>query len=200
VTEPNPADIGDEWPPMRGSRALWLSFSVAIVAALALLPFGIARSRSAAAASPSPSTAPGAQADWTTFAPTDHAFQVLGPAGPQTSILNTSMGPAHRTDFASGAYSVTWLDVPLGVSDTEALQQGKVGLLRPLVGHVADEEMDLEANGYPGFGLTITVQGTTYDVRLFASAGRLFQIVGSAPAGSATVQDATAFVDSFELT
>ena len=125
---------------------------------------------------------------------------MLGPAGAQTSILNTSMGPAHQADFASGAYTVTWLDVPLGVTDTEALQQGKVGLLRPLVGRVADEEVDLTDNGYPGFGLTITVDGTTYDVRLFAASGRLFQVVGSAPAGSSSVQDATAFVESFQLT
>ena len=110
------------------------------------------------------------------------------------------MGPAHRAAFAGGAYSVTWLDVPFGVSDAEALQQGKVGLLRPLVGRVADEEMDLEADGYPGFGLTITAEGTTYNVRLFAAAGRLFQVVGSAPAGSTGVADATAFVDSFQLT
>ena len=100
------------------------------------------------------------------------------------------MGPAHQADFASGAYTVTWLDVPLGVTDTEALQQGKVGLLRPLVGRVADEEVDLTDEGYPGFGLTITVEGTTYVVRLFAASGRLFQVVGSAPAGSSGVADA----------
>ena len=185
---------------MRGSRALWLSFSVAIVIALAVIPLGVARSRSAAAVSGAPAPAPvPSQAGWVPFIPSDQAFQVLGPAGARTSVLTTSMGPAHRTDFAAGAYSVTWLDVPVGMSDTEALQQGKVGLLRPLVGRVADEEMDLEAGGYPGFGLTITVEGTTYDVRLFAAAGRLFQVVGSAPAGSSTVGDATAFVDSFQL-
>lgn len=183
---------------MRGSRALWLSFAVAIVAALALVPLGISRSRDAAA---SPSTSvPAGPSGWTTFTPSDHAFQVLGPAGAQTSILNTSMGPAHQATFASGAYTVTWLDVPLGVTDTEALQQGKVGLLRPLVGRVADEEVDLSDSGYPGFGLTITVDGTTYNVRLFAAAGRLFQVVGSAPAGSSGAQDAAKFVDSFELT
>ena len=187
---------------MRGSRALWLTFSVAIVAALALVPLGVARSKAAAALSSTSAAAPtgATPSDWATFAPTDQAFQVVGPAAVQTSVLNTSMGPAHKADFAGGAYTVTWLDVPLGLSDAEALQQGKVGLLRPLVGHVADEEVDLEDGGYPGFGLTITVGNTTYDVRLFAAAGRLFQVVGTAPAGSSQVPDATAFVDSFQLT
>ena len=188
---------------MRGSRALWLTFSVAIAVALALIPLGVARSRSANAANDpttsatSPGTTP---TDWTTFTPTDQAFQVVGPTGAKTSVLTTSMGPADRAEFSGGAYSVTWLDMPLGVSDAEALQQGMVGLLRPLVGRVADEEVDLEDAGYPGFGLTITVENTTYDVRLFAAAGRLFQVVGSAPAGSATIAEASSFVDSFELT
>ena len=77
VSEPSPAR--DVSPPMRGSRALWLSFAVAIVAAIALIPLGISRSRTAAA-SPSvsgPSGPPG----WTTFSPSDRAFQVVGPAG-----------------------------------------------------------------------------------------------------------------------
>ena len=182
---------------MRESRAPWLSFAVVVVAAMALIPLGISRSRTAASPSASARTVP---PGWTAFSPSDRAFQVVGPAGAQTSILNTSMGPAHQADFASGAFTVTWLDVPLGVTDTQALQQGKAGLLRPLVGRVADEEADLTDNGYPGFGLTITVDGTTYDVRLFAASGRLFQVVGSASVGSSSVQDARAFVESFQLT
>ena len=181
---------------MRESRAPWLGFAIAVVAAMALIPLGISRSRTAASPSANGPTGP---PGWTTFSPSDRAFQVFGPAGAQTSILNTSMGPAHEADFASGAYTVTWLDVPLGVTDSEALQQGKVGLLRPLVGRVADEEVELTDNGYPGFGLTISVDGTTYDVRLFAASGQLFQVVGSAPEGSSSVQDAKAFVDSFQL-
>jgi hypothetical protein len=182
---------------MRESRAPWFIFAVAIVAAMALIPFEVSRAHTAASPSAGAPTGPHG---WTAFSPSDHAFQVVAPAGAQTSILNTSMGPAHQADFASGAYTVTWLDVPLGVTDTEALQRGKAGLLRPLIGRVADEEDDLTDNGHPGFGLIITVDGTTYDVRLFAASGRLFQVVGSAPAGSSSVQDAAAFVESFQLT
>ena len=84
---------------MRESRALWLSFAIAVVAAMALIPLGISRARSA----PSPSSGPAGPPGWTTFSPSDRAFQVFAPAGAQTSILNTSMGPAHQVDFASGA-------------------------------------------------------------------------------------------------
>ena len=59
----------------------------------------------------------------------------------------------------------------------------------PLVGRVADEEVDLVDEGHPGFGLLLTVGGTSYDARLFAANGGLFQVVGQAPAGSPQMGD-----------
>jgi hypothetical protein len=184
-------------PPMRGSRRLWITFAFLIGMAVVAIPIGVARSRSAAAR-PSASAAP-SHAGWAPYSPTDASFQVLGPAGAQTSVLSTGIGPAHRATFAGGSYSVTWLDAPVQGTDEEALQAGKESLLRPLVGRVADEEVDLVDAGHPGFGLLVTINGTSYDVRLFAANGRLFQVVGSAPSGSTEMSSAIDFVDSFEL-
>jgi hypothetical protein len=183
---------------MRGSRGLWLTFALAVAAALVLLPLGIARSR--ANASPAATQAPSAvRAGWTTYTPQDGSFQVLAPSAARLSTLSTGIGPARRVEFGDGSMSVTWLTAPIGSSDASALQAGKESLLRPLVGRLADEEVDLVDDGHPGFGLLITIEGTSYDVRLFAANGRLFQVVGQAPAGSPQVADATAFVDSFRL-
>lgn len=186
---------------MRGSRRLWLTFALCLAATLFAIPIAVSRDRSAIAASAAGSASPGAATPdgWTTFVPDDRAFSVSGPTDAKTAVLSTSLGPAKKTTFADGAYSVTWLALPTQLDDQQALEQGEVGLLRPLVGRLADEEASLDDEGAPGFGLVITIEQTTYDVRLFASGGRLFQVVGSAPAGSAQVADATAFVDSFDL-
>ncbi len=186
---------------MRGSRRLWLTFALCLAATLFAIPIAISRDHSTAAGAATSTSSPGVAtpSGWTTFVPDDHAFHVTGPADAKTGVLSTSLGPAKKTTFDAGAYSVTWLAVPVGLDDQQALEQGEVGLLRPLVGRLADEESSLDDEGAPGFGLVITIEQTTYDVRLFASGGTLFQVVGSAPAGSAQVSDATTFVDSFDL-
>jgi hypothetical protein len=184
---------------MRGSRGLWLTFAVAIAAALVALPLGIARSR-ANASSTTAAASPTGPAGWARYSPDDNSFQVQAPGDADASTLTTGIGPARRVEFDSGSLAVTWLAAPSGASDTEALQAGEESLLRPLVGRVADEEVDLVDDGHPGFGLLLTIGGTSYDVRLFAANGRLFQVVGQAPAGSSQMDDAVAFVDSFQLT
>jgi len=170
--------------------------------ALIAIPLGIARSRNAAVADGSgpsgPSTAP--PPGGSPYTALDGTFQVVAPAGARASVVTTGIGPARRVEFGDGSLSVTWLASPARGSDEASLQAGKASLLRPLAGRTADEEVDLEDAGHPGFGLLITLNGTSYDVRLFASDGRLFQVVGSAPAGSAQVDDAIRFVDSFHLT
>jgi hypothetical protein len=184
---------------MRGSRGLWLTFAVAIAAGLIALPIGIARSR--ANASPAAATAsPAGPAGWAPYTPDDGSFQVEAPGDAHASTLTTGIGPARRVEFGGGSLAVTWLTAPSGSSDAEALRAGEESLLRPLVGRVADEEVDLVDEGHPGFGLLLTIGGTSYDVRLFAANGRLFQVVGQAPAGSAQMGDAIAFVESFQLT
>jgi hypothetical protein len=185
---------------MRGSRGLWLTFALAIAAALIVVPIGVARSRANAStgASPGPSVAAAAQG-WAAYTSDDGSFQVTGPAQVHPSTLTTGIGPARRVEFGDGTLSVTWLNASGFGSDAQALEAGKTSLLRPLVGRMADEEVDLLDNGHPGFGLLITIESTSYDVRLFAANGRLFQAVGQAPAGSPQVADAISFVDSFEL-
>jgi hypothetical protein len=183
---------------MRGSRGLWLTFALAIAAALIVIPSGVARSRSQAStgASTAPSTTPDG---WKPYTSDDGSFRVTAPSDVRPSTLTTGIGPARRAEFGDGTLSVTWLDAPLAGTDSQALQAGKASLLRPLVGRTADEEVDLVDDGHPGFGLLITIEGTSYDVRLFAANGRLFQVVGQAPAGSPQVDDAIRFVDSFQL-
>lgn len=199
MVEPG-ADRQRTWD-MRGSRGLWLTFALAISAALVVVPIGVARSRANAAhgASPEPSTS-AVPSGWAPYSPDDGSFQVTGPSGVQTSALTTGIGPAHRAEFGDGTLSVTWLNAPVAGTDAQALEAGKASLLRPLVGRLADEEVDLLDAGHPGFGLLITIEGTSYDVRLFAADGRLYQVVGQAPAGSPQVDDAVRFVDSFQLT
>lgn len=186
---------------MRGTRGLWLTFAVAIAAALVVIPLGAARSRGNAAggasARPSAAVIP---AGWAVYSAVDGSFQLTGPSGVRVSGLTTGIGPAQRAEFGDGTLSVTWLNAPVAGSDAQALEAGKASLLRPLVGRLADEEVDLLDAGHPGFGLLITIEGTSYDVRLFAANGRLFQVVGQAPAGSPQVDDAVRFVDSFQLT
>ncbi len=189
---------------MRGSRSIWLWFAVGVAVAVAVIPIGVARSRNAAvlggdASSSAHASATAPPAGWVPYTPADRSFTVTGPDGARASVLNTSMGPANQTRFGDGSYSVTWLRTAVGVSDSQALQQAKIGLLRPLVGRLADEEVDLEDNGHPGFGLVITVENTTYDVRLFAAEGKVFQVVGAAAAASTQLADAAAFVGSFQL-
>jgi hypothetical protein len=188
---------------MRGSRGLWLTFALAIALALILLPLGIARSRANAAPHPSASANASSSSQtpvgWTAYTPDDGSFQVTGPSTVHASTLTTGIGPARRAEFGDGSMSVTWLATPAAGSDREALLAGKSSLLRPLVGRLADEEVDLVDAGHPGFGLLITIEGTSYDVRLFAANGRLFQVVGQAPAGSSAMANAIAFVDSFQL-
>jgi len=184
---------------MRGSRGLWLTFALAIAAALIVVPIGVARSRANASTRASPGPSVAATPGWRTYTPDDGSFQVTGPEQVHSSTLTTGIGPARRVEFGDGTLSVTWLDAPGFGSDAQALEAGKSSLLRPLVGRMADEEVDLLDNGHPGFGLLITIEGTSYDVRLFAANGRLFQVVGQAPAGSPQVADAIRFVDSFEL-
>jgi hypothetical protein len=183
---------------MRGSRGLWLTFGVAIAVALIALPVGIARSR-ANATPTAATTAAVTPTGWAPYIPDDGSFQVGAPGDAHTSTLSTGIGSARRVEFHGGALSVTWLAAPSDGSDAEALRAGEESLLRPLVGRVADEEVDLVDDGHPGFGLLITIAGTSYDVRLFAADGRLFQVVGQAPAGSPQMGDAIAFVDSFQL-
>jgi hypothetical protein len=186
---------------MRGSRRLWLSFALCLAATLFAIPIAISRDHSLAAGAATSPSSPGVTtpSGWTAFVPDDQAFRVIGPADAKTAVMSTSLGPAKKATFDDGAYSITWLALPTGLDDQQALEQGEVGLLRPLVGRLADEESSLDDEGAPGFGLLITIEQTTYAVRLFASGGMLFQVVGSAPAGSAQVSDATAFVDSFDL-
>ena len=185
---------------MRGSRGLWLTFALAVAAALIVLPTGISRSRANAAGS-SGQTQPQSSvpAGWSTYAPDDGTFSVIAPTTVHSSTLTTGIGPARRAEFGDGSLSVTWLNAPSAGSDQQALQEGEASLLQPLVGRMADEEVQLVDEGHPGFGLLITLQGTSYDVRLFAANGRLFQVVGQAPAGSPQVDDAIRFVDSFHL-
>jgi len=183
---------------MRGSRGLWLTFALAIAAALIVVPIGVARSRTPAAP-PSSQSSAALPAGWAAYTAPDGSFQVTGPTQVRSSALTTGIGPARRAEFGDGTLSVTWLNAPVAGTDADALAAGKASLLRPLVGRVADEEVDLVDDGHPGFGLLITIEGTSYDVRLFASNGRLFQVVGQAPAGSPQVDDAIRFVDSFHL-
>ncbi len=182
---------------MRGSRGLWLTFAIAIGVAVAALPFGIRAARTRATGSPAPQ--PAVHEGWTTYSPPDGAFDVVGPAAVHVSPIQTGIGPAHSAEFGDGTMSVTWTDTAFAGTDQEALQAGKIGLLRPLVGRLADEEVDLEDAGHPGFGLVITANGTTYTVRLFAADGRLFQVVGQGPADSEAAATAADFVASFQL-
>jgi len=182
---------------MRRSRALWLTFSVAIVAAMIALPIGIARSRSDT--TPAAAASPAAPVGWAPFTPDDGSFQIDAPGDARTSSLTTGIGLAQRVEFDGGSLSVTWLAAPSAASDAEALRAGEESLLRPLVGRVADEEVDLVDDGHVAEALGQAVGGTSYDVRLFAANGRLFQVVGQAPAGSPQMADAVAFVDSFQL-
>src|SRR5215213_1642395 len=157
--EPPPNDRQRTTPDMRGSRGLWLTFALAIAAALIVVPIGVARSRANAStrASPGPSVA-AATPGWRTYTPDDGSFQVTGPEQVHSSTLTTGIGPARRVEFGDGTLSVTWLDAPGFGSDAQALEAGKSSLLRPLVGRMADEEVDLLDNGHPGFGLLITIE------------------------------------------
>jgi hypothetical protein len=179
---------------------MWMAFAFVIALALIAIPLGVARSRSASASTATGASGAPAPAGWSPYTAIDGTFAVTAPADARSSVVTTGIGPARRVQFGDGTLSVTWLATPTQGTDQEALQTGKASLLRPLVGRTADEEVDLVDDGHPGFGLLITLNGTSYDVRLFASNGRLFQVVGSAPAGTPQVDDAIRFVDSFHLT
>ena len=179
---------------------MWLAFALAIAVALIVIPIGVARSRSAAASTGVGARTPATPSGWSPYTTSDGTFEVVAPTDVRSSVVNTGIGPARRVEFGDGSLSVTWLSSPTDGSDESALRAGKTSLLRPLVGRIADEEVGLVDDGHPGFGLLITLEGTSYDVRLFASNGLLFQVVGAAPAGSAQVEDAILFVDSFHLT
>ena len=177
-----------------------MAFALAIAVALTAIPLGVARSRSAAATTWTGATSPVPPTGWSTYTSIDGTFEVVAPSDVRSSVVTTGIGPARHVEFEGGSLSVTWLATTThGNRHEAALQAGKTSLLRPLVGRTADEEVDLVDQGHPGFGLLITLNGTSYDVRLFASNGRLFQVVGAAPAAFAEVDDAIRFVDSFHL-
>src|SRR4051794_37206369 len=107
---------------MRGSRGLWLTFALAIAAALIVVPIGVARSRANAStgASTGPSVAAAPQG-WATYTADDASFRVTGPTQVHTSTITTGIGPARRVEFGDGTLSVTWLDAPGFGSDAQAL-------------------------------------------------------------------------------
>src|SRR5262245_15692183 len=112
---------------MRGSRRFWLTLACCLAAALLAIPIAVRRDRAASTAAGGEQVGTGAVAipqDWTTFTPDDRAFQVTGPADARTAVLSTSLGPARKTTFAGGDYSVTWLALPTGLDDQQALEQG----------------------------------------------------------------------------
>lgn len=169
-----------------------------LVLALGAIPLHGVIVRAASPAVDVQSVSPPHPAGWQAFTAPDGAFEVVGPTAPSITGITTELGAAHEARFADGL-RVVWSDAPVSTApDQKILSDLVARSIRPLVGLVADEEADLVDAGHPGFGISVTSEGTHYAMRAFVAGGRFFEVMGIAPEGT-TSTDAEAFVHSFIL-
>ncbi len=185
-----------------------MGFAAALVLAMGAIGValvtgvGLTRPKVAAAATVTP-IVPKYPAGWTHYVAPDSTYDVVGPGTPVARTHTSVNGPVAAVRFSDASartFLVESFTLPSTLSsksETAALTAVQQQLLRGLIGQTADEEQLSDA-GHPGSGISVALNGVSYDLRVFIASGRVYEVLATKPE-SDTSRAPKTFVDSFGL-